>query len=130
MAISITKDRIQDILLASGLGHAGGQALKPGWRMATFAISDIQLVSVNPHDIVYMIRCMMDRYNITEITSTWKCQDGLYTVFAGPVQTNDALTGILLTRKVVDPSPDDEYMASREYLRLIRKGMGGNYGYY
>lgn len=49
--------------------------------------------------MVHVIRRWMDHYGITEITSTWKSPMGDATFFCGPVETNDDLVGILLTRR-------------------------------
>jgi hypothetical protein len=90
---------IQNILLAGKLGCAGGKALKLGQRLATFCISDLHLHAARPADMVHVIRRWMDHYGITEITSTWKSPMGDATFFCGPVETNDDLVGILLTRR-------------------------------
>lgn len=96
----IPTTHIDHILNAARLGgFAGGKALKKGQRMAMFSVSDLQLVSVDPREIVSVIRHHMDRFGMEEITRTWKSPVSDATVFSGPVETNDDLIGMLLTRK-------------------------------
>lgn len=86
--------------------------IKPGQKMASFSVSDLHLVSVNPHDIVWVIKENMRLRHIGSITHTWKSPSDHITHFSGPVETYDALAGMLLTRKVAPQKPEPDWFFS------------------